>query len=129
MRNWLRAQAKAGDRVEQAFTELSLSLKDYYTYGVKDAQQLGGPTRAHRDAKARLTYLVSRMNKAYQPELKVSSSCSATLVELAETAHARAVAKGKANEQRQAAQRRVVPTPGPTLEERIAQLEAARNGG
>ena len=122
-KNFVKLQLQAAKDMEGSFVKLTDALRRYYECGVEAARQVGGPTRAHRDAKARLNFLIQRLPRAVQPALKGLSSCSQTLPELCTLANAKLERLGRTNEQNALARRRPAVKPEKTLEERIAELE------
>ena len=122
-KNFVKLQLQAAKDMEGSFVKLSDALRRYHKLGIEAARQVGGGTRAHRDARARLNYLIQRLPKAVQPALKGLSSCSQTLPELCTQANAKLIRLGAAKEQSAMARRRPAAKPKLSLEERITELE------
>lgn len=122
-KNVVKLQLAAAEDVEHTFVQLADALKRYYEFGIEAAREVGGGTRAHRDVKARLNYLLQRLPKAVQPALKGLSSCSEPLPSLCTKANAKLIRLGKQKEDSAMARRRPAAKPKLSLEERITELE------
>jgi len=125
MRNFFKPQAVAAENFETAFTNLINAGDRYCQLGIDAARQVGGPSRANRDLRARLTFLLSRLQKSWQPPLRTLSACKQTLPQLCAAANEKLIRLGKTKEDSAMSRRQPAVKPTLSVEERIAAVEKA----
>jgi len=124
-KNPLKCQVATAKKIEELFTELPVLFEEYMRCGLEAQKGMVGASRAHRDLKARVTYLVGHWPRSYRPELVRNSACKESLVSITERMQSKLVERKVPQRQSPAELAARLKAPGLTVEERLKAIEKA----